>query len=68
MTKQKAETSIFGIRFTSDQEKVLAEDDRSPRWDLNPPQREEYDNDHSYAMGLRDYADRLLFANKKGSS
>ncbi len=62
MNKQKTGTSMFSVEFTSDQEVVLAEDDRSPRWDLNPPQREEYDDDRSYAVGLRNYADRLIAA------
>lgn len=32
------------------------------RWDLEPPQREEYDSDVSYMLGLGRYADRCLMA------
>jgi hypothetical protein len=61
--KEKLGAVIFGVRFTLAQEAALAADSRSPRWDLHPPQREEYDDDHAYAVGLRDYCDRLIAAN-----
>lgn len=51
---------FFGVRFTLAQEKALVSDRRSPRWDLNPPAREEYDDDYHFGLGLRDYADRLI--------
>jgi len=54
---------LFGVEFSVAQNSALKADDRSPRWDLNPPQREEYDDDHAYALGLRDYCDRLITAN-----
>ena len=61
--KQKLGAVIFGVRFTLAQEAALAADSRAPRWDLYPPQREEYDDDHAYALGLREYCDRLIAAN-----
>jgi hypothetical protein len=64
MNRQKLGDIIFGVRFTLAQEAALNSDDRSPRWDLHPPQREEYDDDRAFAIGLRDYADRLIAANK----
>ena len=54
---------LFGVEFSASQNAALAADERSPRWDLNPPQREEYDCDYGYALGLRQYADRLIASN-----
>ena len=51
---------IFGVEFSAEQNAALADDEKSPRWDLNPPQREEYDSDRWYALALRQYADRLI--------
>lgn len=31
-----------------------------PRWDLDPPQREEYENDYYYMIALGQYADRCI--------
>jgi hypothetical protein len=31
-----------------------------PFWELNPPQREEYLTPYSYALGMKDYADRVI--------
>ena len=53
--------SLFGVQFTRAQ--CLAAETEPPQWDLNPPQREEYDDDHAYALGERDYADRVIAAN-----
>ena len=64
MNRQKLGDVIFGVRFTLAQGAALDSDNPSPRWDLHPPQREEYDDDRAYAIGLRDYADRLIAANK----
>lgn len=33
-----------------------------PRWDLNPPMREEYDSPRAYVLGLGRYADRVMAA------
>ena len=29
---------IFGVEFSAEQNAALADDEKSPRWDLNPPQ------------------------------
>ena len=55
---------IFGVCLSSAQNAALAADKCAPRWDLDPPQRETYYNDTEYVFGLRDYADRLIAANK----
>lgn len=55
----------FGVKFTPQQEAALKADTESPRWDLNPPQREDYDTDYTYGLALRQYADRLIAANAK---
>ena len=59
---------VFGVCFSAAQNAALAADEHDPRWDLNTPQREEYDDDYAYALGLRDYADRLIVANTKGEA
>lgn len=58
---------VFGVRFTAAQDAALDADERSPRWDLEPPQREEYMDDTGYALALRRYADRLIAARKKSA-
>ena len=50
---------MFGVSFTATQMAALEADKAAPRWDLNPPQRENHDNDIQYAFALRGYADRL---------
>ncbi len=52
--------SLFDVPFTAAQWAAARQD--PPRWDLHPPQREEYDTDHDYALGERDYADRVIAA------
>jgi hypothetical protein len=54
---------LFGIRFTEEQ--WLAANQRPPLWELEPPQREEYTDDVGYAVGMRDYADRVIAHNKQ---
>lgn len=39
-----------------------------PRWDLNPPQREEYDSPKAYVRGLRAYAERVLEADFRATT
>ena len=56
------------VEFSAAQNAALAADERSPRWDLHPPQREEYDCDYGYALGLRQYADRLIVSNAKAQT
>jgi hypothetical protein len=65
--KQQASSIARAIQkrttpFTIEQTKALELDANSPRWDLDPPQREEFDDELSYLIGLRDYADRLIAA------
>jgi hypothetical protein len=54
---------LFGVTFTTKQWAAIIQD--PPRWDLNPPQREEYNDDHSYAIGEREYANRVLATIRK---
>lgn len=54
----QAAHTLFGVPFSHRQWAAMAIE--PPRWDLNPPQREEYDNDEAYAMGEREYADRVI--------
>lgn len=49
--------------LTPQQRSILARDSRRggrPRWDLDPPQRESYNDPISYVLGLGHYADRVL--------
>lgn len=36
-----------------------------PRWELNPPQREEYDTPRNYILALGVYADKAMDANAR---
>lgn len=36
--------------------------ERQPRWNLNPPQREEYDTPRNYVLALGRYADECIAA------
>ena len=42
--------------------------DLPPRWHLNPPQREEFMTPEEYAIGMREYADRVLSENTQSSA
>ncbi len=44
-------------RLTAAQRAAL---DQRPHWDLEPPQREEYDTPRAYVDALRQYADRVI--------
>jgi len=35
-------------------------DEKWPRWDLDPPQRENYGNDWDYTVAIGQYADRCI--------
>jgi len=59
---------LFGVAFSADQNAALKADSVHPRWGSNPPQREEYDSDKNYALGLRRYADRLIASNHGGKT
>lgn len=52
---------VFGVPFTQEQMAACVE---LPKWELNPPQREEYESDSSYAIDLREYADKIIAAEK----
>ena len=39
--------------------------ERGPRWELNPPQREEYDTPRNYVLALGRYADAAIEAERK---
>lgn len=41
--------------------------ERSPRWDLDPPQRENYESPIRYILALRDYANRVLASEPRPS-
>jgi hypothetical protein len=56
---------LFGVQFTPEQWAAAIAD--PPRWDLNPPQREEYNSDYDYALGEREYADRVIRATQPKS-
>lgn len=56
---------LFGVCFSAAMNAALYADERAPRWDLDPPQRESYFTDTEYAFGLRDYAKRLIALNKQ---
>ena len=62
MTRQvkpvRPAAKMFGVEFSEDQ--WHAANIRPPLWNLNPPQREEYDHDAAYAVALREYADRVI--------
>ena len=54
MTRQvkpvRPAAKMFGVEFSEDQ--WHAANIRPPLWNLNPPQREEYDHDAAYAVAL----------------
>lgn len=39
------------------EQKRFLDNERFPRWELNPPQREEYDTPRNYVLALGRYAD-----------
>lgn len=45
--------------LSSEQLEYLHGEER-PRWHLDPPQREEYENDRDYTRALGEYANRCL--------
>ncbi len=49
---------VYGVVFTPEQFK--ASEISPPIWELEPPQREEYESDRDYANDLRLYADRVI--------
>lgn len=54
---------LYQELFTKAQRDFLdGEDAKAPRWDLNPPQREEYDAALPYMLALSKYADRAMAA------
>lgn len=55
--------TIFGVDFTPEQWAAVRLS--PPLWQLDPPQREEYDSDYDYAIGEREYADRVIAARKR---
>lgn len=55
--------TLFGVHFTAAQWAAVRID--PPLWDLCPPQREEYESDYDYAIGEREYADRVIAAQGK---
>ena len=48
---------LIAICLTKSQKDVLKD---HPRWDCNPPQRENYEDAASYVTALGDYADRVI--------
>lgn len=40
-------------------QRTLLDNERAPRWELNPPQREEYATPHDYVLALGRYADAV---------
>jgi hypothetical protein len=55
---------LYQELLTDAQRDALDLDVKNPRWDLDPPQREEYSSDYGYTVGLGEYADRLIAAKK----
>ena len=49
---------VYGVVFTSEQYEASKID--PPIWELDPPQREEYESDYDYAKDLRLYADKVI--------
>jgi hypothetical protein len=39
--------------------------ERRPRWEMNPPQREEYDTPRNYILALGRYADAAMEADRE---
>ncbi len=50
--------TLWGVTFTEEQ--WAAANRRPVIWHLEPPQREEFDSDNAYAIGLRQYADAVI--------
>lgn len=55
---------LNGVYFSREQIDAIKRDVENPRWDLNPPQREEYESDKDYLLELRAYADRRISENR----
>jgi hypothetical protein len=45
------------IELLSEAQRRFLDNERRPRWELNPPQREEYDTPRNYVLALGRYAD-----------
>ncbi len=54
---------LENLLLTSRQRAYYArEPEPAPRWDLDPPMREEYDSPKDYVLAMGRYADRCLQA------
>lgn len=58
--------TIFGLPFTAEQWDAC--NITPPLWHLHPPQREDYHDDYAYALGEREYADRVIAYRKQWTS
>lgn len=59
--KKPLDNLQYGVIFTNEQWE--ASNTQPPMWELNPPQREEFVDDQSYILEMRNYANRVIFAN-----
>lgn len=59
------ECEMWIKELLSPKEREAINDDRwSPHWELNPPQREECDSSYTYAVMMKEYAERVLNKSK----
>lgn len=55
------------VLLTDTERAYLEEEQRSgsPQWDLDPPQRDDYDTPPQYVLALKKYAQRAMVADRK---
>ncbi len=56
---------LYAELLTPAQKKAMDRDMASPRWDLDPPMREEFLSPVPYILAMARYADRLIAAGRK---
>ena len=54
--------TLFKVSFTDEQWAALHV--QPPRWDLDPPQRDAFEDRYNYALDARRYANRVIADNK----
>jgi hypothetical protein len=62
--KANSTNQLYNDLLTAKQRNILDADDAAPRWDLEPPQREEFLTDRDYVLALGRYADRIQIERK----
>lgn len=58
------ECARLELELLTTQQQEFLNSERCPRWELNPPQREEYDTPRNYILALGRYADAAHEANE----